>query len=179
MRSSLFFAALALAVIAIIAVVIAVVTPEDPTQAKGEFVAGPVGDFDNASVTHFEDQHFYLVRLNDGSFIAHYEVDAREQLFAVTREAWHINCHVQWHPKRYSELSPNRYLSVPGFEGGAFRSLCSGSSYDATGRFVSGPSPGDLDPLPVTERGGQVVVKLADRPCPEFDNFPRVCEPIQ
>ena len=56
--------------ITVLSVVIAVVILTDLGQSKGEFVAGPVGDLDNASVIHFGDQHFYLVRVNDGSFIA-------------------------------------------------------------------------------------------------------------
>ncbi len=181
MRSGLFFAVLAVAAVAVVAVVIAVVTPEDSGQAKTHIVAGSVNDFANASVTYFEEEHFYLVRLEDGSFMAFYDLDPRMQWWVQTGADRYSGCRVEWFTERYAQYGFAEQLTVPGFVGGAFREPCHGSTYDATGNLIEGPGIGDLDPLLVSVQGGQVTVRLADRTCPTpklARGLNRPCDPI-
>lgn len=158
---------------------------KDSGKPSTTFDAGAVDDFTNVSITYFEEQHLFLVRLQDGSFIAHYDLDPRNQLLAQMGDTEKLGCRVAW----YGDFSdrvpdyPAEPLNIPGFEGGAFREGCGGSTFDALGRLVSGPSPSDLDPLPVSVEDGQVIVRLADRPCPEL-TYPshattRRCDPIR
>jgi hypothetical protein len=53
-------------------------------RTDGLFAAGPVDRFAPGSVTAFPDGRFYLVRLEDGAFLA------------LHRECTHLGCTVPW-----------------------------------------------------------------------------------
>jgi cytochrome b6-f complex iron-sulfur subunit len=103
----------------------------DPSEVV---VAGRVGDFAPGSVTPFPAGRFYLVRLDDGGFLA------------VHRECTHLGCTVPWRA-----------------ESGRFECPCHASVFDITGEVLGPPAARPLDLLPVRLENGIVKVDVARR----------------
>jgi len=97
-------------------------------------VAGAVDDFAAGSVTPFPAGRFYLVRLEDGGFLA------------VHRECTHLGCTVPWRA-----------------ESGHFECPCHASVFDITGEVLSPPAPRPLDLLEVRIENGVVKVNPGRR----------------
>jgi cytochrome b6-f complex iron-sulfur subunit len=95
------------------------------------FVAGPVDDFDPGSVTAFPAGSFYLVRLDDGGFLA------------LDRSCTHLGCTVPWNPSE-----------------GLFACPCHASVFDITGQVLGPPAPRPLDRYPLRIENGIVKVDL-------------------
>ena len=100
-----------------------------PGEVPGLFVAGPVDRFDPASVTAFPAGRFYLVRLQDGAFMA------------LHRECTHLGCTVPWDANA-------RRFACP----------CHASVFDITGAVLGPPAPRPLDYYPVRVENGLVKV---------------------
>jgi cytochrome b6-f complex iron-sulfur subunit len=83
-------------------------------------VAGPVDDFEPGTVTAFPAGQFYLVRLDNGGFLA------------LDRTCTHLGCTVPWKA-----------------EEGQFACPCHASVFDITGQVLSPPAPRPLDLYPV------------------------------
>jgi cytochrome b6-f complex iron-sulfur subunit len=98
------------------------------------FVAGPADEFAIGSVTAFPAGKFYLVRLDDGGFLA------------LHRECTHLGCTVPWSEEEQKFMCP-----------------CHASSYDIRGVVLTAPAPRPLDWLPVRVENGIVKVVVADR----------------
>lgn len=79
-------------------------------------VAGPIDRFEPGSVTAFPEGKFYLVRLQDGGFLA------------LARECTHLGCTVPWIPEK------NRFLCP-----------CHSSAFDIRGDVLDQPAPRALD----------------------------------
>lgn len=92
-------------------------------------LAGAVDDFVPGSVTPFPAGRFYLVRLEDGGFLA------------VHRECTHLGCTVPWRAE-------SRRFECP----------CHASVFDITGEVLSPPAPRPLDLLEVRIENGVVKV---------------------
>lgn len=97
-------------------------------------VAGAVEDFAPGSVTPFPAGRFYLVRLDDGGFLA------------IDRECTHLGCTVPWRA-----------------EAGRFECPCHASAFDLTGAVLSPPAPRPLDLHPVRIENGLVKVEVSRR----------------
>jgi cytochrome b6-f complex iron-sulfur subunit len=95
--------------------------------------AGLTKDFPPGSVTEFQESRFYLVRLEDGGFLALY------------RRCPHLGCTVEWREEKEGFYCP-----------------CHGSSFDIYGNFDRAPVPRALDTFKVTIDKGQVVVDTAN-----------------
>ncbi|MCC6905080.1 MAG: Rieske (2Fe-2S) protein [Anaerolineae bacterium] len=104
-----------------------------PRVGEGEFgsviTAGPTDSFIAGSVTPFNEGRFYLVRLEDGGFLALY------------RRCTHLGCSVPYDATR-----------------GEFVCPCHGSAFSIEGRVLNAPAPRPLDMFPVTVQDGQVFV---------------------
>jgi cytochrome b6-f complex iron-sulfur subunit len=85
-------------------------------------------------VTAFREGKFYLVRLDDGGFLA------------LHRTCTHLGCTVPWIA-----------------DDGRFTCPCHASSFDIRGDVTSPPAPRALDLFPVRIENGVVKV-VADRP---------------
>jgi cytochrome b6-f complex iron-sulfur subunit len=96
------------------------------------FVAGPVDRFEPGSVTAFPEGRFYLVRLEDGGFLA------------LNRECTHLGCTVPWDADQKKFVCP-----------------CHASSFDMLGDVLSPPAPRPLDVFPVRIENRIVKVDLA------------------
>jgi len=103
---------------------------------QGEFgskvTAGSVDDFPAASVTEFADARFFLIRVEDGGFLA------------VHSRCPHLGCTVQWVEETKQFLCP-----------------CHASKFDSHGDHGSPPVSRPLDTFPITIEDGQVIVDTA------------------
>lgn len=96
----------------------------------GEFNLGAYDQFPLASVTPVEAGRFYLVRLQDGGFLA------------VYRRCTHLGCSVPYDPSIQQFVCP-----------------CHGSEFTMEGDVLTAPAPRPLDifPLSITETGEVVI----------------------
>lgn len=99
-----------------------------------QVVVGPVERFTPGTVSAFPDGRFYLVRLEDGGFLA------------LDRTCTHLGCTVPWSPEK-----------------AAFRCPCHSSSFDITGEVLSPPAPRPLDLYAVRIENGMVKVDIGRR----------------
>jgi len=107
-----------------------------PRSLEGEFggvvAAGAADSFVNGSVTEFPAGRFFLIRSEDGGFLA------------VYRKCTHLGCAVSW------EANENQFVCP-----------CHGSHFDAEGDVENPPAPRALDTFAVTIEDGQVLVDTA------------------
>ncbi len=95
----------------------------------GVINAGPVESFPPGSVTEFQEDNFYLVRSQDGGFLAIY------------RRCPHLGCTVNWKADKERFYCP-----------------CHASSFDIYGNFDSQPVQRALDYFPVKIEKNMVKV---------------------
>ena len=86
------------------------------TDEAAIVIAGPMDRFESGSVTAFPQGKFYLVRLEDGSFLA------------LARECTHLGCTVPWMAEE------NRFVCP-----------CHSSTFDIHGDVIDQPAPRALD----------------------------------
>jgi len=91
--------------------------------------AGPVDGFVKNSVTAFPRGHFYLVRLEDGSFLA------------IHRRCTHLGCTVPWNAEQRAFICP-----------------CHLSAFSIRGDVIRSPAPRALDRFPITIENNTVWV---------------------
>jgi cytochrome b6-f complex iron-sulfur subunit len=91
-----------------------------PGDGGAVVVAGPVERFELNSVSAFPEGKFYLVRLEDGGFLA------------LSRVCTHLGCTVPWSTEEQRFTCP-----------------CHSSTYDIRGDVLSPPAPRALDLYPV------------------------------
>jgi nitrite reductase/ring-hydroxylating ferredoxin subunit len=133
-------------VIAIGAVLLAILAsfswPEaDVGSPTARVFAGTVDEFEVAQPVRFPEGKFWLVKKEDGSFIALYWKDP------------HLGCTVPWRPD-FIFPDPRTGERIRGW----FRNPCHGETYDAYGVRVFGPAPRNLDQFPVEVVGDDVYV---------------------
>jgi cytochrome b6-f complex iron-sulfur subunit len=99
---------------------VAFLRPWKPKLAAGSFggviVAGSMDQFEPGSVTAFRRGQFYLVRLEDGGFLA------------LSRKCTHLGCTVNWRDDQQQFICP-----------------CHASVFDSTGSVLTAPAPRPLD----------------------------------
>ncbi|HEY5658326.1 MAG TPA: Rieske (2Fe-2S) protein [Myxococcota bacterium] len=100
-----------------------------PDALRALVVAGPVARFAPGSVTAFREGRFYLVRLDDGGFLA------------LHRQCTHLGCTVPW-------IAEEQRFACP----------CHGSAFDVRGDVLNPPAPRALDLFPVRIENGVVKV---------------------
>ncbi|MDH3613869.1 MAG: Rieske (2Fe-2S) protein [Gammaproteobacteria bacterium] len=98
-------------------------------EGLGFQVAGPVERFEPGSVTAFRDGHFYLVRLDDGGFLA------------LHRKCTHLGCTVPW-------IADEQRFTCP----------CHASAFDIRGDVLSAPAARALELFAVRIDNGIVKV---------------------
>lgn len=100
-----------------------------PGKQAAITVAGKVDQFEPGSVNAFVQGKFYLVRLEDGGFLA------------VSRRCTHLSCTVPW-------VSAEQRFVCP----------CHSSAFDMQGDVVSPPAPRALDLHPVAIENNVISV---------------------
>jgi len=137
--------------------------PGDSSPAPAIFVAGPVEGFMPGSVSYFEHEHVFIVRLTDGAFLALYDLGPKMQSWVERGTLDKLNC------RAHEGELPDGIAEQPGlpvgFEKTGFIQPCAGGYWDATGKGIWGPLNGDLDRFPVSVVDGIVRVDLANRRC--------------
>lgn len=102
----------------------------DPQMdGPGVKVVGPVERFTPGTVTAIADAGFYVVRLEDGGFLA------------LHRKCTHLGCSVPW------DAEQNRFACP-----------CHASAFDIRGDVINAPAPRPLDLFPLTIENGVVKV---------------------
>lgn len=99
----------------------------------GVFTVGAVENFPPGSVTPFNEGRFYLVRQEDGGFLALY------------RKCTHLGCAVPWDPAQ-----------------GKFVCPCHASAFESDGEVINPPAPRPLDRFPVTITEGIITVDTGE-----------------
>ena len=99
-------------------------------------VVGSVDDFGPDTVTHFEREHFFIVRLEDGSFLALYD-----------RATGHLNDPIEWR-------EDFEFQGITGW----FRSPFHSETYDRQGLLVFGPAHRGMDRYRLEIRGDELYV---------------------
>ncbi|MCB9459231.1 MAG: Rieske 2Fe-2S domain-containing protein [Anaerolineaceae bacterium] len=103
-------------------------------QFGGTFDLGLVDDYPLGSVTPITSGRFYLVRQDDGGFLALYQ------------KCTHLGCAVPWEPEK-----------------GQFVCPCHASAFEADGEVINPPAPRPLDRFPVTIVDGRISVDTGER----------------
>jgi cytochrome b6-f complex iron-sulfur subunit len=98
----------------------------------GLVMAGVIDDFSPGSVTAFERDGFFLIRDNEGDFLA------------VHRRCPHLGCNVIWEPEIEQFVCP-----------------CHASNFDEYGDYESAPVPRPLDTIKVKIEDSYVYVDTA------------------
>ena len=119
--------------------------------------AGPASEYPLANVVPIPDQHLFLTRLQDGSYVALYDKSSRQQEL-------HGDCRVTWDPTAPTGSAKQ----LPGFTG-AFVEDCESEGrtvWLADGTFAFGSGYGNLDRYEThVDASGNLVVDLASRTC--------------
>jgi len=100
----------------------------------GVFKLGAVDDFPLGSVTPITNGRFYLVRQQDGGFVALYQ------------KCTHLGCAVPWNAELRQFVCP-----------------CHASAFEMDGTVINPPAPRPLDRFVVTITDGQVSVDTGQR----------------
>lgn len=67
--------------------------------------------------------------------------DAQNGISVLSPICPHLGCHVNWFPGKHEFICP-----------------CHGGTYNANGRYISGPPPRSMDPLQFQVHGGELYV---------------------
>lgn len=105
---------------------------ESKRKLKQLKVLGKVEDFEHGSVTAFRSDKLYLVRMQDGGFLA------------LSLQCTHLGCAISWNE-----------------ESGEFDCPCHASSFDMGGNVVSPPAPRALDTYSLIIESGQLKADLS------------------
>ena len=103
-------------------------------KPKQLFDAGDINSFQKNSVTVFRGGRFYLVRLDDGGFLA------------LSLRCTHLGCSIEW------EEDKNRFICP-----------CHASAFEINGNVQNPPAPSALDYFPVVIQNGKIMVDIGTK----------------
>ncbi|MBK9099266.1 MAG: Rieske (2Fe-2S) protein [bacterium] len=103
-------------------------------KPKQLFDAGDINSFQSNSVTIFRGGRFYLVRLEDGGFLA------------LSLRCTHLGCSINWEEDKKRFICP-----------------CHASAFEINGNVQNPPAPSALDYFPVTIQSGRVMVDIGTK----------------
>jgi cytochrome b6-f complex iron-sulfur subunit len=130
-------------VVAFIAVFAAFTYPTTLPDANGRIYVGKADRYQVGQPVAFTEGRFWLVKQDDGSFLALYW------------KSTHRGCTVPWRESfRFSDGVSKQ---------GWFRDPCQGATWDVNGVLVAGMASRDLDRYPVEVKGSSVYVLATPR----------------
>ena len=103
-------------------------------RPKQLFDAGDINSFQKNSVTIFRSGRFYLVRLDDGGFLA------------LSFRCTHLGCSINWEEDKQRFICP-----------------CHASAFEINGNVQNPPAPSALDYFPVAVQNGKVMVDIGTK----------------
>ena len=103
-------------------------------KPKRLFDAGNINSFQKNSVTVFRGGRFYLVKLDDGGFLA------------LSLRCTHLGCSIEW------EEDKNRFICP-----------CHASAFEINGNVQNPPAPSALDYFPVVIQNGKIMVDIGTK----------------
>ncbi len=107
--------------------------PGKTSKTENAFIeAGEAESFAMDSVTPVVQGQFYLVRLEDGGFLA------------LSKKCTHLGCSLTWDGEKKAFICP-----------------CHGSSFDHMGEVVTPPAIRGLDSYPIRVENGRILVNIA------------------
>jgi hypothetical protein len=137
--------------------------PPESERESDTLDAGPAEEYARGDVSAFELRHLYIVRLENGDFLALHDKSSKQQ--EVGRD-----CRV-----RFDESAQLIGLpQLPGFTG-AFVEECGDlrATWRADGKFAGGAGYGDLDRYETQiDAGGNLIVDLDARTCTRSRGVP-------
>jgi cytochrome b6-f complex iron-sulfur subunit len=103
-------------------------------KPKQLFDAGDINSFQRNSVAIFRSGRFYLVRLDDGGFLA------------LSLRCTHLGCSINWEEDKQRFICP-----------------CHASAFEINGNVQNPPAPSALDYFPVAIQNGKVMVDIGTK----------------
>lgn len=164
-RGCLLRVAIVAAALAAIVVVIGTIfdqgdSADQPVQGID---AGPAGGYPAPSVNYLEQDHVFITRLQDGTFIALYDKSTRQQELKG-------DCRVRFdETQSIPNLEP-----LPGLPG-AFVEDCNNTlvKWRADGKFAFGNGYGDLDRFATNiNKDGRLIIDTSSRTCTRSRGVP-------
>jgi len=142
------------------------------------FVAGPLDGFEPGTVSYFEVEHVYVVRMLDEALLALYDLPPNAQAMVEQGDDGALDeCRVQFVE---DENGITSFGDPPrGFEDMIFLESCDGNVWDAAGVYLSGPAEADLDRFPLGVYEGVVRVDVNNRRCMNDISPAAPCSPTQ
>jgi hypothetical protein len=142
----------------VVATVLAFIFDQDEAadQPDHSVNAGPAEQYAFADVTYIEPEHLFVVRLQNGDFLALYDRSSKQQTLGS-------NCRVGFDETAVLQGLPQ----LEGFDG-AFVEECEGQRavWRADGEFVSGANFGNLDEFRTSiDEAGDLIVDTETRTC--------------
>ena len=128
----------------------------DSVSPERGYDAGAASAYQNGSVVYAEAQHLFIVRLEDGTFIALYDKSSKQQELRS-------DCRVSFD----DTAALNKLSPLPGIAG-AFVENCDGlrAVWRADGAFAFGAGYGNLDRFNTSVDGaGHLIVDTSSRTC--------------
>ena len=127
------------------------------------FDAGPAENYERGDLSEVPAEHLWIVRLEDGEFIALYNKSPKQQQVGS-------GCRVRFdEDARLTSLT-----QLPGFAG-AFVEECEGltAMWRADGKFAGGAGYGDLDRFETSVNDdGRLIIKTNTRTCTKSRGVP-------
>ncbi len=153
---------LRLAIVALVAVAVVVAIGflfdqgSDSVTPERGYDAGAASGYQDGSVVYAEAQHLFIVRLQDGTFIALYDKSSKQQELRS-------DCRITFD----DTATLNKLSPLPGITG-AFVENCDGlrAVWRADGAFAFGAGYGNLDRFGTSVDGaGHLIVDTSTRSC--------------
>jgi hypothetical protein len=148
--------AAAVAVLVVFVVLQLVFGGDDNGSGAGTVNAGAAESFERGDTSYLDQQHIFVTRLDDGSFVALYDRSSRQQEIGG-------DCRVRYDDSAGLGTLPQ----LPGFSGG-FVEECEESRtvWRADGAFALGGGYGDLDRFNTrVDSGGDLLIETDERTC--------------
>jgi hypothetical protein len=144
--------------------------PGSTAEPKGEpsldvFAAGPVEDFEPGTMVLFENEHFFLVRRDNGALFALYDLGPHQQARVAAGDLEALECRavVRDDEDMLAWLAAGG--TPTGIQDRGAWDECGGVAWNAAGEQVWGPPTGSLDRFHVQIVDGIIRVNLGDREC--------------